>query len=165
MIRHILRRTLVPSLIVAIAVALGISSFAPPASAHSGSQTYLYLDVTPRTLGGRLEIPYADLAATLELDFGSSDEEVLAGLAANKPAIDADLEQHVVIGDGEITWPITFDVATLFYSDLAEQNRGQPTDVKAMAVTIWSNFDNLSIEEIGAKVKDVWRFRNLDWVE
>jgi hypothetical protein len=50
-------------------------------------------------------------------------------------------------------------------ADRAEQNRGQPIDVKAMAVTIWSNFDNLSIEEIEAKVKDVWRSRNLDWVE
>ncbi len=122
MIRHILRRTFVPAVIVAIAVSLAISSFAPPASAHSGSQTYLYLDVTPRTLGGRLEIPYGDLAATLGLDFGSSDEEVLAGLAANKAAIDAYLEQHVVIGDGATTWPIAFDEATLFYSELAEQD-------------------------------------------
>ena len=117
-----IRRTLVPAIIVAIAVSLAISSFAPPASAHSGSQTYLYLDVTPRTLGGRLEIPYADLATTLGLELGSSDEDVLAGLATNKAAIDAYLEQHVVIGDGAITWPIAFDEATLFYSDLAEQN-------------------------------------------
>lgn len=49
-------------------------------------------------------------------------------------------------------------------ADHAEQNRGRPTDVKAMAVTIWSTFDNRSIEEIEAKVKEVWRSRNLDWI-
>lgn len=122
MIGHVVRRPLVPSIIVAIAVSLAVVSFAPPAGAHSGTQTYLYLDVTPRTLGGRLEIPYVDLVDTLGLDLGTGDAEVLAGLAADKAVIDAYLEQHVVIGDGATTWPIAFDEATLFYSELAEQN-------------------------------------------
>ena len=122
MTRHLIRRTFVPAVIVAFTVPLAIASFAPAASAHSGSQTYLYLDVTPETLGGRLEIPYSDLATTLGLHLGSTDADALAGLASNKAAIDAYLAQHVVLGDGTTTWPIAFEEATLFYSDLAEQN-------------------------------------------
>jgi HupE / UreJ protein len=116
------RRTLIRTAVAAVIGSLAISSFAPPAEAHSGNQSYLYLDVTERSLGGRLELPLPDLGTTLGVDLLGADTEVLAGLASNEAAISAYLQEHMIIGTGETTWPIEFDRATLFYSNAAEQN-------------------------------------------
>jgi hypothetical protein len=115
------RRHISIALFGALVVGAATIGLAQPVSAHAGDQTYLYLDVTETTLGGRLEIPSADLA-TLGLDLDGTDEEILAELAGNEAEIDAYLEEHVVIGDGSTTWPIEFAPGQLFYSDLPEQD-------------------------------------------
>ena len=111
-----------PLAVLAALVVLAITSLASPAGAHSGDQTYLYLDVSATSVGGRIEAPIADLdtALGLGLDLGAGDEAVLAQLHDEAAAIDAYLTDHLRVGaDGE-RWPVRFDQAELFYSDLPE---------------------------------------------
>ena len=118
MIRHVLRRTFVPAIIVAVAVALAISSSARrPAAAEPNVPV-------PRRDRADARWSARDPAAILPPHSDSSSVAATRRCrrSANKAAIDAYLEQHVVIGNGDVTWPIAFDEATLFYSDLAEQD-------------------------------------------
>lgn len=107
-----------------IAVLMGLAVLWAPsaASAHSGFSTYLYLDVSPAALGGRLEIPIRDLAAILDESFDGSEAEVAAQLEAASGRIAAYLAQHVALGHDGQTWPLTFETPTLFFSDLPEQD-------------------------------------------
>jgi hypothetical protein len=106
---------------VAVLAALSGLALAGPAGAHTGNQSYLYLDVTETSLGGRVEAPLGDLNAVLGLDLGGADGEIEAGLAANAEEIDAYLADHLEIGEvGGGSWPITFEGGELFFSDLPE---------------------------------------------
>lgn len=112
--RRGLRLLLVAMVVVAVA---GVSS---PASAHRGDQSYLYLDVTPSQLTGRIEVPIRDLNQALGLELGGSDDEVLAGLSASVDVVRTYLEAHVEIGAIGSPWPITLGKGSLFFSELAE---------------------------------------------
>ncbi|MDH3682242.1 MAG: HupE/UreJ family protein [Acidimicrobiia bacterium] len=108
-----------PLAVVAVIVAfvLGPTS---PAGAHTGDQSYLYLDVTQTTLGGRIEAPARDLRAALGLTLEGNDDEVMAELQANLDRLHAYFDEHLDIGTGGVDWTITFDGVDLFYSDLPE---------------------------------------------
>ncbi len=103
--------------VVVVAVFAGIT----PVSAHSGNQSYIYLDVTETTLAGRLELPIVDLRTSLGLDLSGSDEEILAELQANLPAVHAYADEHFDIGAQDAArWELDFGDAELFYSDAPE---------------------------------------------
>jgi hypothetical protein len=90
------------------------------ASAHSGDQSYLYLDVSASSLSGRIEAPIVDLRTTLGLGLDGSDEAIVAELQANAETIHGYMEQHLALGTEQADWAITFDEIALFYSDLPE---------------------------------------------
>ncbi|MEM7275053.1 MAG: hypothetical protein AAF547_18365, partial [Actinomycetota bacterium] len=97
-----------------------------PASAHSGNDSYVYLDVTDSTLGGRAELPIADLRDALGLELEGTDDEILAELVANRPALNAYADEHFDVGvgvaDGAAEWALSFEEPELFFSDLPEDD-------------------------------------------
>lgn len=99
---------------------ISIFGTAATAGAHSGDQSYLYLDITKTTVGGRIEAPLRDINTTLGLNIGGDDEEVAAGLTANLDAIHGYFKQHFTVGADGAVWDIEFDGANLFFSDLPE---------------------------------------------
>jgi hypothetical protein len=105
--------------LVAIA-ALALLTLAGPASAHSGDQSYLYLDVTESALGGRVELPYADLREVLGLELDGEDAQLAAELDANKAIIGDYLADHLGFGADGASWPVTFGEVEPFTSDLPE---------------------------------------------
>jgi hypothetical protein len=90
------------------------------ADAHSGDQTYLYLDVAETSLSGRIEAPVGDLRTALGLKLEGSDDAVLAELEANSDGLHRYFDEHFDVGTGDVDWPLTFDSLELFYSDLPE---------------------------------------------
>jgi len=106
-------------LLVAVATcgALWVLTMAP-AAAHSGDQTYLYMDVTERTLSGRVEAPIPDVVEALNLDDAELNGQQIVD--ANQAAIIDYLTEHMVVGADGKTWPVEFDSVALFYSDLPE---------------------------------------------
>ncbi len=112
--------TLVPALAV-----LAVLAMAGPSSAHSGEQSYLYLDVTQSSLGGRVEVPFGDLEEVLGIDLDGSREEALATLEANESAIEAYLADHLALGPGADAsgdWAVTFGGIELFESEEPEDS-------------------------------------------
>ncbi|NNE13070.1 MAG: HupE/UreJ family protein [Ilumatobacter sp.] len=84
-------------------------TFAPQvASAHSGVQSYLYIDVTDEGLGGRVEMPFGDLRDVLGLGLQGTDEEVLDELRRNEDLLTRYVEDHMTIGDDASNW--SYDV-------------------------------------------------------
>ncbi|MGH1487906.1 MAG: HupE/UreJ family protein [Acidimicrobiales bacterium] len=90
------------------------------ADAHTGNQSYLYLDVTEKSVSGRAELPIVDLRVALGLGLEGSDEQVLAELEANYDRLRAYAEEHLEIGPVGQKWPIDFGAVELFYSDAPE---------------------------------------------
>lgn len=94
-----------------------------PSAAHTGDQSYLYVDVTASTLTGRIEVPYADLEAVLGIEIRGSEAEIQNALGANREAITAYLEEHLqFVGPDARPWPITFAAPTVFRPDDVEEN-------------------------------------------
>lgn len=121
------RRLVAPIRVLAaiVFVILSVLGGATPAGAHAGDQSYLYLDITKTSVGGRVEAPLRDINTALGLNIGGSDEEVVDGLNANLEQIHAYLQDHLRIEGGspetlDAPWPITFTGADLFFSDLPE---------------------------------------------
>jgi hypothetical protein len=96
MIRHPRR------LLILVAAVLALLGVAPgTAHAHSGLQSYLYLDITDDAVGGRVELPFGDLRTRfgMELD-GETDEALLGELTTNRDRLTAYIAEHLSIGAG-----------------------------------------------------------------
>ena len=103
------------ALLVVPLVAVGL--VATPAGAHSGDQSYLYLDVTDETLSGRVEATFVDLRTVLGLDLDGTRAEILDELIANRELVTAYLADHVAVAPPGSSWEITFTDIELFESD------------------------------------------------
>jgi hypothetical protein len=105
------------SLLVVLAVAQS-------AFAHRGDQSYVYLDVGEKSLGGRVEFPVNDVKAAFGIDLLLSGDELIQALDEASPTLRAYAAQHFSIGlDGE-TWPVTFEGAEMlaWYPKEAQRN-------------------------------------------
>lgn len=116
-VRHLLTVAMTITVAAVLLLAMGQPK---PVSAHSGDQSYLYLDITKTTVSGRIEAPLRDLNTALGLDLGGSDDEVVEGLLDNLTSIHAYLRDHIQVGANGEVWPIEFEGANLFFSDLPE---------------------------------------------
>ena len=84
---------------------------AEPAAAHSGKQSYVYLNTYDDGLDGRVEYPARDLGPVLGIDF-TEDPAVARDTALdNADAIRAYTAEHLELGDGDATWTLSFDDA------------------------------------------------------
>ncbi|MEQ1407759.1 hypothetical protein ABK249_22830 [Neorhizobium sp. Rsf11] len=50
------------------------------------------------------------------------------------------------------------------FADRAEENKFSHADIKAIAMTLSAHFTHRTVDEIEAKLKDVWRSRDLYWM-
>lgn len=114
--------TIFRSVLAALAVAAAMWTSPAPAAAHSGLSTYLYLDVTDSTLGGRVEMPVPFMREALGFTLVGNDEALLSELIASEDRIDAYLEEHFEIGAGGAVFDKEFETPTLFYSDAEEES-------------------------------------------
>jgi hypothetical protein len=92
-------------LLLAAATVIGVGS---GASAHSGKQTYLYVNLFDDGVDGRVEFPAADLGAVLGFDFGASAGQAAAVADANADEIRAYVADHFAIGDDDGDWDLEF---------------------------------------------------------
>lgn len=106
-------RVLVAALVTGLLAVL----VATPAAAHRGEQSYLYLDVAPEDLAGRVEMPYLDIEEAFELDLSGPAGEVRIELEEAYPTLIDYLLDHTAVGaDGE-TWDLAFTGEVLLLSE------------------------------------------------
>ncbi len=143
-------------LIAAVVIFVGSSA----ASAHSGDQSYLYLDVTERTLTGRIEIPMVDLREVLDFELEGDDAQNLAEVTQKLGLVHNYLAEHLVLGpidDGDGRWDIAFGEAELFFSDdpeIDDQYIVVPFDVDVTGGDVPRRFDvqlDLFFDEIDGR--------------
>jgi hypothetical protein len=93
---------------VAVVVALlaAMSAFMAPAQAHSGIESYVYLDLFEETIEGRVEFPLADLSEVLGLPLTGDDAAEV--IAANLSLIQDYAAAHLSLGIGDDGWPLAF---------------------------------------------------------
>lgn len=103
--RGLLRAGAVASLLVSFTGLLFVGS---PVQAHSGDQSYLYLDVTEDSLGGRVELPFRDLRAFLDLELDGSAEEILVELDQNVDQLGRYADDHLTLGADGQEWTLDF---------------------------------------------------------
>ncbi len=112
-----MRRSMAAGLVMTMVLAL-VMTFASPAGAHTGDDSYVYLDVTESTLGGRVDVPVPDLEAAIGVDlYDGSIEEMMAAVDGNRAAIDAYLDEHFDIGSQGSSWRVVYDAAEPLFED------------------------------------------------
>jgi hypothetical protein len=86
-------------------------SLAQPASAHSGRQSYVYLDILDTSIAGRIEFPLNDINTILKLQIPQEEAASRQGLDIAFPKIRSYAEKHFAIGpqDGNTSWDVEFD--------------------------------------------------------
>lgn len=70
------------------------------AQAHSGVQSYLYLDITTDELGGRVEMPFGDIREVLGLSLEGDTVAQLDELRASQDTLAKYIAEHFQIGAG-----------------------------------------------------------------
>jgi hypothetical protein len=80
------------------------------ASAHTGRQSYLYLEIFDDAIAGRVELPIGDLNRVLGLEIPAGGDGALDAVAATAPAVEAYLREHMSFGpaDGSVVWSYEF---------------------------------------------------------
>jgi hypothetical protein len=101
------RRLLLVVMLAAVAVGLMPGT---PVSAHTGKQSYVYLEIFDTAIAGRVEYPLSDLNEVLGLDIPQDESGAVEAMEANRAAIEAYTAAHFSIGpaDGSTTWSYTF---------------------------------------------------------
>ncbi len=132
--RHV-TRFVADNLVKMAAMTLGLAlllGLGAAASAHSGDQTYLYLDVTQSSLAGRVEAPIPDVRTALGLSEDLGNQAVVDGHADE---IAAYLTDHMSVGaDGE-TWEPVFGELFVFFSEADEEDDNYLVAPFTIAVT------------------------------
>lgn len=92
-----------------------MATSAVAASAHSGTQSYVYLDIYDASIEGRVEYPVADLNEVLGLDISNDVDRAVLEAQQNLAAIQEYSAEHLALFDQSGTeWPIVFgDVEAL----------------------------------------------------
>ena len=104
--RHRVRVTVAAALLVLF----GVFSSSSPADAHSGTQSYVFLEIFDTAIAGRVEYPIKDLNSVLGLDIPIGTTETLDALTARATAIETYTRDHFSLGpvDGATTWSYEF---------------------------------------------------------
>lgn len=79
------------------------------AHAHSGEESYVYLDIFDDGLEGRVEFPVKDLNEVLGIDIPQDEAGAITATEANLEAIQAYAAEHLSLGLGGEEWPLEFE--------------------------------------------------------
>ena len=111
---HRARATVAATLLVLFGVFVSSS----PADAHSGTQSYVFLEIFDTEIVGRVEYPIKDLNSVLGLDIPIGTDETLDALVANSTAIETYTREHFSMGpaDGATTW--SYEIGEIEVLDL-----------------------------------------------
>lgn len=109
------------TLVVALVAAIGLVPAS--ASAHAGNQSYLYLDVTDKAIGGRVELPMQDIKDVLGIDLLEGGADLAEDLEAATPTLQQFASEHLSIGAGGEVFPIRFTTVEPLSPDPNEPNR------------------------------------------
>ncbi len=82
---------------------------AAPASAHSGTQSYVYLEMYETGIEGRVEFPVVDLNEVLGLAVPQEEEAAAPVVAEQLDLLQAYAADHLSLGAGGDEWPVVFD--------------------------------------------------------
>ncbi len=105
------RRTirLITMALAGVAMLLTLVVGAAPAGAHSGEESYVYLDIFDDEIDGRIEYPVADLGEVLDIDIPEDEDDAEAAVEANAGRILAYADEHFEIGlTADAPWPVEF---------------------------------------------------------
>ena len=94
---------------VALATLFLLMALPSAAMAHTGEESYVYLDIYDTTMEGRVEFPISDLDEVLGLAIPEDEEAALAAVEAELGLIQAYAQEHLGIGDGTVEWPLAFE--------------------------------------------------------
>ena len=79
------------------------------AAAHSGEESYVYLDIYDDTVEGRVEFPISDVNEVLGLDIPEDEAGAAPAVEANLGTLQRYAAEHLSIGDASSEWPLVFD--------------------------------------------------------
>ncbi len=99
-------RVLLASLVPVATLLLALGS---PAGAHTGEQSYVYLDILEDRIEGRVEFPIDQLNDVLDLSIPQGRDGALRGIAENLELLQDYAGDHLAIGDGTVDWGLDFD--------------------------------------------------------
>ncbi len=77
-----------------------------PAHAHTLGEGYVFLDITPTSLGGRVQVTLTDLDLVLGLDADGDGKVTAAEFDANIDRIKAYVREHVAVGTVDSLKPV-----------------------------------------------------------
>lgn len=98
-------RALIVLILAASSVfALGVT----PASAHSGEEAYVYMEVFDDSMEGRVEYPVSDLADVLDLEIPDDPEGAEAAIEANLDTILDYTGMHFALSQDGAEWDVEF---------------------------------------------------------
>lgn len=105
------RAHLIGRLITVLAiVAIALAPSAAPTQAHTGNQSYVYLEIFDTAIAGRVEYPITDLNAATGLSIAPDADDTLELLEQNAATIQAYTRDHLAIGPADSTdfWDYEF---------------------------------------------------------
>jgi hypothetical protein len=117
-----LTRRFVSALAIVCLAAVALVGAAKPAAAHSGDQSYLYLDIGKNAIAGHIEAPLKDINKVFNLKIVGNTEEATKLLLASEAPLKDYFSKHLDLGAAGKKWPIRFTETRLFYSNLPEQD-------------------------------------------
>ncbi len=111
---------LLAMLLVIVAVAMMMPS---PASAHTGDQSYLYLDILDGTVEGRVEFPVSDINEVFDTDLRRDEEGFFADVESFRSEIVDYSNAHISVSEvGGNRLPLVF--TEIEYLELSDDGYG-----------------------------------------
>lgn len=98
------------AVVLALFTLLLLATGAPIAAAHSGDQSYVFLEIYGDELEGTVEFPVKDLNEILGLSIPQDEEGATDAVTTNLDLIQRYAAEHFALGNGPATdWEIIFD--------------------------------------------------------
>lgn len=81
---------------------------ASPAQAHTGTQSYVYLEIYDTAIAGNVQYPIVDVNEVLDLAIPQDRAGAFAAIQENLATLQTYTIEHLAIGDGTTWWTIDF---------------------------------------------------------
>lgn len=95
--------------LVALLVVVFVAGMVQTASAHSGDQSYVFLEIYGDELEGTVHFPVEDLNEILGLDIPQDEEGATEAISANLGLIQTYASEHLAMGVNTTDWRIVYD--------------------------------------------------------
>lgn len=92
-----------------VATSVCLAAFGGVASAHSGEESHVYLQVYDSSIEGRVEYPIADFNEIFGVELPDDPEAVVGEIEELVPQVQSYTEDHFWLGDSSGQWPLVFE--------------------------------------------------------